>query len=192
MSEAPLTGEPPALDLVNTCPAGQDLLSTPDQLAEWLLRQAGRLPERGPAHPSADDLDQVRRIRAHLKAVFDALLHHRRPPAAALRGLNDAQSAAPAIRHLEWTGDTLTATVRRTGTTGARLAAALAESAAELLADPSIARLKQCEAQDCVLLFLPAHPRRRWCSPQRCGNRVRVARYYDRHKQASDPGAVTG
>ncbi|WP_327151919.1 CGNR zinc finger domain-containing protein [Nocardia sp. NBC_01329] len=192
MSEAPLIGEPLALDLVNTRPADDDLLSTPDQLAEWLRSQADRLPERGPAHPTADDLDQVRRIRTHLTAVFEALLHDRRPPAAALRGLNNAQSAAPAIRHLEWTGNTLTADARRPGSAGARLAAALAESAAELLADPSITRLKQCEAQDCVLLFLPAHPRRRWCSAQRCGNRVRVARYYDRHKKASNPGTATG
>ncbi|MGW4244442.1 CGNR zinc finger domain-containing protein [Nocardia sp. NPDC004722] len=25
-------------------------------------------------------------------------------------------------------------------------------------------------------------PSRQWCSPDRCGNRVRVARYYQRHK----------
>ncbi|WP_253798373.1 CGNR zinc finger domain-containing protein [Nocardia amikacinitolerans] len=29
----------------------------------------------------------------------------------------------------------------------------------------------------------PAHPKRRWCSPDRCGNRVRVARYYRKHKE---------
>jgi predicted RNA-binding Zn ribbon-like protein len=34
----------------------------------------------------------------------------------------------------------------------------------------------------CRLLFLPAHPRRRWCSRVLCGNRVRVTRYYQRHK----------
>ncbi|MFF4211720.1 CGNR zinc finger domain-containing protein [Streptomyces sp. NPDC001796] len=32
------------------------------------------------------------------------------------------------------------------------------------------------------MLFLPAHPRRRWCSAARCGNRVRVARHYQRRK----------
>jgi predicted RNA-binding Zn ribbon-like protein len=32
------------------------------------------------------------------------------------------------------------------------------------------------------MVFLPAHPRRRWCSPTRCGNRARVARYYQRHR----------
>ncbi|WP_433464559.1 CGNR zinc finger domain-containing protein [Spirillospora sp. CA-128828] len=30
--------------------------------------------------------------------------------------------------------------------------------------------------------FLPGHPRRRWCSAARCGNRVRVARHYQRHR----------
>ncbi|GAA2507323.1 hypothetical protein GCM10023100_41830 [Actinocorallia cavernae] len=34
---------------------------------------------------------------------------------------------------------------------------------------------------------LPAHPRRRWCSPARCGNRARVARYYQRHSVAREP-----
>ncbi|MFD0515426.1 CGNR zinc finger domain-containing protein [Streptomyces aureus] len=36
-----------------------------------------------------------------------------------------------------------------------------------------------------MLLFLPAHPRRRWCSAARCGNRARVARYYQRHKSST-------
>ncbi|MEW2136730.1 CGNR zinc finger domain-containing protein [Streptomyces sp. NPDC005409] len=43
--------------------------------------------------------------------------------------------------------------------------------------------VRACEAQDCVLLFLPAHPRRRWCVAPACGNRARVARYYARHKK---------
>ncbi|WP_278265496.1 CGNR zinc finger domain-containing protein [Nocardia sp. AG03] len=174
-------GEPLALDLVNTHPADTDLLSTTERLGEWLRAQADRLPEPPPARPGVEDLEAVRGIREHVAAVLDALLSGRRPPEADLRALAAAQAAAPAIRHLDWDGAALTATVRRTGPAHARLAAALAESAVELLSDPAIARLKQCEAEDCVLLFLPAHPRRRWCSPQRCGNRVRVARYYDRH-----------
>ncbi|MDE3722094.1 CGNR zinc finger domain-containing protein [Nocardiopsis sp. N85] len=42
--------------------------------------------------------------------------------------------------------------------------------------------MRACEAPDCVLSFLPAHPEHRWCSPERCGNRVRVARYQRRHR----------
>ncbi|WP_442935215.1 CGNR zinc finger domain-containing protein [Micromonospora sp. CPCC 206061] len=61
-------------------------------------------------------------------------------------------------------------------------AAWLAEAAAELLADPGVTTIRECEADACVMLFLPAHPRWRWCSAARCGNRARVARYYQRHK----------
>uniref|UniRef100_UPI000B043057 CGNR zinc finger domain-containing protein n=1 Tax=Actinomadura kijaniata TaxID=46161 RepID=UPI000B043057 len=81
-------------------------------------------------------------------------------------------------------GSAVVAERRRTGPDGARLAAALAEAAADLLGDPAVTRVRRCEADDCVLLFLPAHPRRRWCSASRCGNRVRVARHYQRHRPA--------
>ncbi|GAB0105752.1 hypothetical protein JMUB6875_47330 [Nocardia sp. JMUB6875] len=96
--------------------------------------------------------------------------------------LADAQAAAPAIRRLDWIGGELAETVARLGDPGARLAAHLADAATTLLTDPAVGRIRQCGAQDCVMLFLPAHPRRQWCSPERCGNRVRVARYYQRHK----------
>ncbi|OSZ55283.1 hypothetical protein OQI_39455, partial [Streptomyces pharetrae CZA14] len=120
----------------------------------------------------------------HTEAALRALLDGRRPPESALRSLADAQRAAPAVRVPVWDGTAVTAPPRRTGPLGTRLAALLAEAAAALLADPAVARVKECEADDCVLLFLPAHPRRRWCSPARCGNRTRVARHYRRHRSS--------
>ncbi|MGW0252203.1 CGNR zinc finger domain-containing protein [Nocardia goodfellowii] len=179
----PLIGEPLPLDLVNTRPVGVDLLRTTEQLTRWLHAQADRLPE-APARPTRADLDAVLDVREHISAVFDALLDGRRPPAAALRGLADAVSAAPAVRRLVWDGESLAATVVREGNSAARLAAALADAAVDLFADPAVARIRRCAADDCVLLFLPAHSRRQWCAPDRCGNRARVARYYQRHKAA--------
>ncbi|MEV5428130.1 ABATE domain-containing protein [Streptomyces sp. NPDC052701] len=184
----PLTGEPLALDLVNTRPAGSDgrtdLLDTPQRLAAWLALQDDRLgAETGGGVPTGADLAAVHAVRAHTEAAVRAVLHGQEPPAAALRVLTDAQRAAPAVRELAWDGSTVTATPRRTGPLGVRLAARLAEAAADLLTDPAVGRLRQCEADGCVMLFLPAHPRRRWCSPGRCGNRARVARHYRRHKQ---------
>lgn len=52
----------------------------------------------------------------------------------------------------------------------------------ELLMDPTVTRIRQCQAEDCIQIFLPSNPRRRGCSPSRCGNRTRVARHYHRHK----------
>ncbi|MFH9944725.1 CGNR zinc finger domain-containing protein [Streptomyces murinus] len=203
MSESePLTGEALALDLVNTRPLSGDgrvdLLGTPRQLSRWLALEADRLEEghaqEGDAEeghageePGAGDLIPVHAVRGHTEAVVRALLDAAEPPAAALRGLTEAQRAAPAVRELGWDGTTVTAVPRRTGPLGVRVAAALAEAAVELLTDPAIGRLKECEADGCVMVFLPAHPRRRWCSPARCGNRARVARYYQRHSVAREP-----
>ncbi|MGM9332302.1 CGNR zinc finger domain-containing protein [Streptomyces murinus] len=198
MSESePLTGEALALDLVNTRPLSGDgrvdLLATPRQLSRWLALEADRLEEghaeEGHAgeEPGAGDLIPVHAVRGHTEAVVRALLDAAEPPAAALRGLTEAQRAAAAVRELGWDGTTVTAVPRRTGPLGVRVAAALAEAAVELLTDPAIGRLKECEADGCVMVFLPAHPRRRWCSPARCGNRARVARYYQRHSAAREP-----
>ncbi|MFC9996778.1 CGNR zinc finger domain-containing protein [Nocardia sp. NPDC127526] len=181
----PLIGEPLALDLVNTRPVGADLLATPEQLAAWVRRQSDRLTEPMPDVLDHVDLAAVHAVRDHTAAALAALLQDRRPPDAAVDGLAAAQSAAPAIRVLNWDETTFVATSTRVGPAGVRLSAALAEAAVDLLIDPALTKLKRCAADDCVMLFLPAHPRRQWCSPDRCGNRARVARYYQRHKSGT-------
>ncbi|MFE0550889.1 CGNR zinc finger domain-containing protein [Streptomyces pilosus] len=112
-------------------------------------------------------------VRDHAEAVLHALLYGTEPAEPHLRALTEAQPAAPAVRELIWDGTAVTAAIHRSGPLGVRLAARLAEAAADLLTDPAIGRLKRCEADDCVRLFLPAHPRRRWCSAGRCGKRMR-------------------
>ncbi|GAA2170989.1 CGNR zinc finger domain-containing protein [Actinomadura napierensis] len=176
----PLTGEPLALDLINTRTAAADLLATPDDLHAWLQLQAGRLPDV--ASLDIHDVYPIHTVREHAANAVERARHGQRPDAADLTALNDLQRAAPAITELTWDGAAVAAARRRSGPAGARLAAWLAEAAADLLADPAATRIRQCAADDCVLLFLPAHPRRRWCSAARCGNRVRVARHYQRHK----------
>jgi predicted RNA-binding Zn ribbon-like protein len=178
----PLTGEPLALDLVNTRSAVGDLISAPDGLAGWLALQGDRVPPPEPGPLTAGDLAAVHAVRGHVAAAVDRARRGERPPDEALDGLNDAQWRAPGIKRLAWDGTAVTATVRRGGGYGARLAAHLAEDAAAFLADPAIGEVRDCAADDCTMLFLPAHPRRRWCSAARCGNRARVARYYARHK----------
>lgn len=181
----PLVGEPLALDLVNTRLAAGDLLVTPDDLRVWLKLQADRSDE---ARDLADGelttahVTAARRVREHTARALDRLRHGAAPAPDDLDALNRARRAAPAIAELAWDGRAVTVTRRRTGSSGKRLAAWLADAAAELLADPMVAKIRRCEADDCVMLFLPAHPRRRWCSATQCGNRVRVARHYQRHK----------
>ncbi|GGW35514.1 hypothetical protein GCM10010503_09030 [Streptomyces lucensis JCM 4490] len=62
----------------------------------------------------------------------------------------------------------------------AALLAVLARDAVELLTDPvARAALRECEGDNCPLLYLDTSRgrRRRWCSSEVCGNRERVARH---------------
>jgi predicted RNA-binding Zn ribbon-like protein len=179
---APLTGEPLALDLVNTRPSTGDQLATPRDLLTWWSLEADRLAEEVPQEVTGAELAAVHAVREHTARALDDVRRGERPTAADLEALNEAQRAAPAISELTWDGSAVAVTRRREGPPGLRLAARLAEAAAELLADPAVAKIRKCEADDCVLLFLPTNPRRRWCSAGRCGNRVRVARHYQRHR----------
>jgi predicted RNA-binding Zn ribbon-like protein len=63
------------------------------------------------------------------------------------------------------------------------LLAAIARSAAELIAEGTTARLRVCSNPSCGLFFYDNSRtrRRRWCSMSRCGNRHKVANFSRRH-----------
>jgi predicted RNA-binding Zn ribbon-like protein len=63
------------------------------------------------------------------------------------------------------------------------LLAAIARSAAELIAEGPSARLRACSNPACGLFFYDNSRtrRRRWCSMARCGNRHKVATFSRRH-----------
>lgn len=188
MELIPFIGEPLALDLVNTRPstgAGPvDLIDNADGLAAWVQHQAARLLDSG-LSPSGrltyDDLAPVLAVREHVAAAVKSLMEGKGVRAADLAGLNAAMRAAPVTRQLDW-GETPALTCKRAGTSGVQLAGFLAEDAALLLAGPDAGLIRKCEADDCVMLFVGNNARRRWCSAARCGNRVRVSRYYQRNR----------
>ena len=182
----PLVGEPLALDLVNTRPTTPtgtvDLLTTSAGLEAWLAVQAHRLPT-DPNQITPADLAEVLALRGHITTAINATRRGRRPPSAVLQVLARAEACAARWREITWLNGTVTVAPRRHGSAGQQLLAELAAAGADLLIDPAVTTVRQCEGASCTLLFLPSHPRRRWCSPQLCGNRTRVARYYQRHKQ---------
>jgi predicted RNA-binding Zn ribbon-like protein len=60
-------------------------------------------------------------------------------------------------------------------------------SAVELLTEGDLARVKQCPgADDCGWLFYDTsrNGKRRWCSMEGCGSRVKMRRYYTRVRRA--------
>ncbi|HYL63793.1 MAG TPA: CGNR zinc finger domain-containing protein [Candidatus Methylomirabilis sp.] len=69
------------------------------------------------------------------------------------------------------------------------LLAAIARSAAEIIAEGASARLRICANPSCGLFFYDTSrtKKRRWCSMARCGNRHKVAAFSRRHSAAKRP-----
>jgi predicted RNA-binding Zn ribbon-like protein len=60
----------------------------------------------------------------------------------------------------------------------------VAQSAADLLTDAELRRVRQCAGDPCGWLFYDTsrNRRRRWCTMEGCGNRAKARRYYQRRR----------
>lgn len=200
----PLTGEPLALDLVNTTyvQGGTrgtlvDALAGPADLDDWLRACLPRLggPLRialatatDPAHGEPADrtqLDRCLELRAALRDLSAALVHGAAPAPPALAVVN--RTARLAAGWLEFTPDGSAAAGRWTEP-DLRLVALgeIAASGVELLTGPAAEQVRACQAPGCILYFVRSHARREWCTTA-CGNRVRVARHSKRLREPADP-----
>jgi predicted RNA-binding Zn ribbon-like protein len=170
MMTRPLTGEPLAVDLLNTRwqAAGRDvdLLATVDGLAQWF------------AESGQDDLPATEAARAAARAAR-----------AAIRGIVTAdggEAAESAVNGILARGLTVRAisggiVEERTIVTSPEWTAAWRAAADYLrLRDLAPDGIRQCRHPDCVLYFFDPTGRRRWCSMAGCGNRAKAKRHYAR------------
>ncbi|GAA1074297.1 CGNR zinc finger domain-containing protein [Nocardiopsis metallicus] len=168
----PLTGEPVAVDLLNTrWVVGADhfdLLDSEDGLRQWLT-EAG-LAERFTADT---------RTRAHLLAVRDTLARLLRDPTdpEATDQLNAVLGHGSVRRLLRDGAPASTVEFDDPARGPAWLAAA---DLLDLMERPD--RLRGCANPDCVLHFFDTSKNgtRRWCSMSGCGNRAKAARHHAR------------
>jgi predicted RNA-binding Zn ribbon-like protein len=61
----------------------------------------------------------------------------------------------------------------------------ITRSAVELLISDELKRVKQCGRCDWLFLDRSRNRSRRWCSMDACGNRIKMARRYEREKQGT-------
>jgi predicted RNA-binding Zn ribbon-like protein len=182
-SRLAVVGEPiVAVDLINTAaapgsPLADDLLSADRGAQAWWRIERARVPEGDPP-----DIRALRRLRLALRDIIEALVDGRPVPPAAVSDLNSFMQSAPASTRLQLTGTGLRAQTQWHWEYGGnpRLAF-IATQAAEFLSDKSQAgRLRRCANPVCSMIFIAVNPRRSWCAPGVCGNRVRVARHHQR------------
>lgn len=178
----PVGGENLAIDLADTivlAPSITDLL--PDQATcdrFWALH-AGALP-RGWAFPTVDD---VRTLRTAVRDALDAVQQGRAVDAATLDRLNAAAAlATTSVEVVDHQHALMSMEHWHFDDPGALALAATARSAIEVLTSASLrSTLRRCANPNCSMLFVNGDARRRFCTPNICGNRDRVARHYRRH-----------
>lgn len=179
MLQRPLTGEPLALDLVNTewVDRGRscDLFDEPGGVESW-LREHGLLdPEpAGVTVPAVEAA--LREARAALRGAVE------RADDAADAALNDVLARGVVRRQV------------RGGVVGDhvdvqdpwRPAWRAAASYLDLLQDRP-ERIRRCAHPACVLYFYDTsrNGTRRWCSMDGCGSRVKASRHYSRVRARS-------
>jgi predicted RNA-binding Zn ribbon-like protein len=174
----PLTGEPLALDLLNTrwddgdrIPC--DLLTDTAGLAVWL--SAAALPEEAAGRWTADQytLLALRETRDALAAAARSPL---KPSALAVRAVNS--QLAYGRRRLQLGTDGRPASTVAVDDPS-RLVGWLAAENYLALLERAPTRIRACAAERCPLFFFDVslNGRRRWCSMSTCGNRNKAARF---------------
>jgi predicted RNA-binding Zn ribbon-like protein len=128
-------------------------------------------------------LNRAERLRDALRLAFDALTHKQRIPRQSVEPINEVLRVTEG--HDELVEASRAWRIEYIAREGGLdwLLAAVARSAAELVAEGEESRLRLCANPACSLFFYDnsrTH-RRRWCSMSLCGNRHKVAAFARRH-----------
>ncbi|MGP4010364.1 CGNR zinc finger domain-containing protein [Streptomyces sp. 4N124] len=159
------TAAPGGLALVEALVNTLDLESGIDGLETVEVRDRFGITER--------DLTDVRELRESLRAA--CLAHAGHPPHREVTPLGELLSRAPLYVAVDERDGSATLAPADDGPLLSRVTAAVAQG----LTEGTWLRLKACELPECHWAYYDRSPggRRRWCSMQVCGARVKMRRY---------------
>ena len=185
-----------ALDFVNIVPPRTEL--SWDQLIGFLesaeiitAERGGELQALSRSDPQSAEslLVKAQHLGSALRLAFDALLHRQRIAGEWVEPVNEILRVTEGHDELvrrdrDWKIEFV---AREGGLEW--LLAAVARSAAEMIAEGPQARLGLCANPRCGLFFYDTSRtrRRRWCSMTVCGNRSKVAAFARRQASAKGP-----
>jgi predicted RNA-binding Zn ribbon-like protein len=128
-------------------------------------------------------MEKVFRLRAAIRLAFESRIAGAAIPEAAVEPINEILRITEGHDELAWEAGEWRLEFRAREESIEWLLAAIARSAAEIIAEGPGAPLRKCANPGCVLLFYDTSRtgRRRWCSMSVCGNRSKVAAFARRH-----------
>ena len=145
--------------------------------ASHLIRESVRRPAEAAAvfhHAIA--------FRETIYRFFAAIAHNETPQAADLASLNAAR--AESLAHSRITRTSAGYGVAWDDRTSLdRMLWPIALSAADLITEMDVSRVRQCSGCDWLFLDTSRNHLRRWCSMSACGNRAKVRRFNERKRK---------
>lgn len=176
-------GDHLAADLANTVRRrgmrDVDLIRGPEDLAEWLDRERGRLPV--PARVDAAMTVRFREVRDRALRLLRAAATGRPLPARDVSAINEIALRTPTVALIGRLGEIERRVLGPAGTQS-RLQAVLVAAVIDLLARPP-EDLALCDAPGCGQIYRRGRANQQWCSHD-CGNRARAARHRTRSTRA--------
>lgn len=148
--------------------------------ADALRAEAARRPKAARAA-----LARTIELRETIYGIFSAVGAGTDPAPGDVRTLGDYLKEGAAHRSLHRDGDAWTWQWESGGEPLAQHLWPTAWAAADLLTDGDLARVKECDNDDCTWLFVDRSKNRsrRWCDMKDCGNRAKARRHYRRTKK---------
>jgi len=184
------------LDFVNTeaNKSGEvkDLLLKYEDLITWLASaklfrgsNLTRALEEWRGKPAAERVfKQALTLRNCLDRMATEIVHARSVPRAVVQTVNDLIGRPSGTTRLLKTAHGFERRFEPDLKESTQLLVPIAESVASLLCRGDLSRVKECASSDCGAFFYDTskNRKRRWCSGNVCGNRVRVAAFYERQR----------
>jgi predicted RNA-binding Zn ribbon-like protein len=186
------------LDFINTriVQNGQlvDLLDTFSDLVRWLeearllnREDAQQAERRWAGKPeSIRTFDQALEFRASLREMVERISLSKPVPSDAMKAINRMLQYHIGYTQLANRSGKFEREFHAEPEEANQLLGLLAESASDLLCTCELSFIKQCQNPACILFFYDTtkNHARHWCSMSVCGNRIKVAAHYRRHRSA--------
>lgn len=182
-------GEHPALELINSerwygrgASGSEDLL----QDAMWLAGYLERWLLAGVPEPTRRDVAKLASLRAVLRRAHTAVSTNSRVEADDVAAIDEVLAAAVVRRRVDEKSDSYALSLEPITRDWRWVAAEIAASFVELLAEGESERMKLCENAECLCAFYDESKNRsrRWCYPEVCGNLYKVRQFRERNRRA--------
>jgi predicted RNA-binding Zn ribbon-like protein len=185
-----------ALDFINTemIVKGErtDLLGDFGDLLSWLVEADVLTPAQSQSirttltpEAGATWLQRSKFLRSELRTLAEKLATHKPVPESSITAINNSLSQRPGYLQLTKTKRGFEQRFHSIVDAHNGLMAPIAEAASQLLCHATLTFIRKCANDDCILYFYDnsKNHTRTWCSMQLCGNRMKVAAFFERRRR---------